>query len=159
MRAAAGVAADLRWPNDLLVGRRKLGGVLCEMQAEAARVRFLVAGIGINVHQTEFAPELPATSLALETDRGDLSRETLLVHLLAALASETQALEKDPQALLARLEAGSTWVRGKRVTVGEENPFSGVTEGLDARGFLLVRTDAGDLRTVLSGGVRDAFVS
>ncbi len=159
--AASGVKADLRWPNDLLVGRRKLGGVLCEMQAEATRVRFLVAGIGINVHQRSFPPELAgaATSLALETGREDLSREQLLVHLLGALAKEAQSLEADGENLPARLEAQSTWVRGKRVTVGEESPFSGVTEGLDARGFLRVRTDAGVLRTVLSGGVRDAAVS
>ena len=163
MREVAGWAPDLRWPNDLLVGQRKLGGVLTEMQAEATRVRFVVIGIGINVHQQAFPAELAdsATSLAMERPRSYLSRQRLLIALLRALAGEVLALTgseaaSGQQALLRRLEAGSTWVRGKRVTVGEETPFTGVTEGLDARGFLQVRTDAGELRTVLSGGVRGA---
>ena len=159
----AGFKPDLRWPNDLLARQRKLGGVLTEMQAEATRVRFVVIGVGINVHQQAFPVELAdgATSLAMERPGSYLPRQRLLIALLRALAGEALALTgseaaSGQQALLKRLEAGSTWVRGKRVTVGEETPFTGVTEGLDARGFLQVRTDAGELRTVLSGGVRAA---
>ncbi len=151
VRETAGVAADIRWPNDLLVGRRKLGGILSEMHAEVTRVRFLVIGVGINVHQQEFPPELAATSLAIENPRHQCSRERLLASLLLHLQQETAQMDRLPQ----RLEAASSWVRGKRVTVGEDMPFSGVTEGLDARGFLLVRTDGGELRTVLSGAVRE----
>ncbi len=147
----AGVTADIRWPNDLLVGRRKLGGILSEMHAEVTRVRFLVIGIGINMHQQSFPPGLNATSLTLENPYGDFTREQLLASLLSHLEQETAALHELPR----RLQAASTWVRGKRVTVGEEVPFSGITEGLDARGFLLVRTDTGELRTVLSGAVRE----
>ncbi len=162
VRATAGLAPDLRWPNDLLVGRRKLGGVLTEMHAEVTRIRFVVIGIGINVHQQVFPPELSAsaTSLAIEAPGSKTTRQALLVALLQALDREVRALTGSDAAggqrsLLARLEAGSTWMRGKRVLVGEEVPFGGITEGLDARGFLRVRTDAGDLRTVLSGAVRD----
>lgn len=155
VRDAAGLRADLRWPNDLLAGGRKLGGVLCEMQAEATRVRFLVIGVGINVSQEAFPPEFGATSLAMEGRPS--ARETLLVALLRALESEAASLDQPGGAadLLQRIEEASTWIRGKAVTVGEEQPFSGVAEGLDARGFLQVRTDAGELRTVLSGGVRE----
>ena len=53
-----------------------------------------------------------------------------------------------------RLEASSTWVRGKRVRVEEGDGFAGITEGLDPRGFLLIRTAQG-LRTVCSCGVRE----
>lgn len=152
-------APDLRWPNDLLVGPRKLGGILTEMQAEATRVRFVVIGIGINVHQTEFPSELGATSLAIEAPAAQAHRQELLVALLHALHEEITALTgNDREAAQAnlreRLEAGSSWIRGKHVTVGEDVPFTGITEGLDARGFLRVRTHSGELRTVLSGGVR-----
>ena len=158
---ATGIAPDLRWPNDLLVGPRKLGGILTEMQAEATRVRFVVVGIGINVHQRAFPPELTAsaTSLAIETGSTEPTRQQLLVPLLETLGREVASLT-GPEApaaqhsLLQRLEQSSTWIRGKRVTVGEETPFTGTTEGLDSRGFLQVRTEAGVLRTVLSGGVR-----
>lgn len=161
--SATTMVADLRWPNDLLVGRRKLGGILTELQAEATRVRFVVIGIGLNVHQRAFPAELAesATSLSIEAPaRAEaLSRTQLLIALLQALHGEVSALtagdtETAHSSLLLRLEAGSSWIRGKRVTVGEETPFSGVTAGLDARGFLKVLTEEGEMRTVLSGGVR-----
>ena len=169
IESTAGFLPDLRWPNDLLApaaaAPRKLGGILTEMQAEVTRVRFLVIGIGINVHQGAFPPELSrlATSLAIEAPSAAPSRETLLAALLRNLALETDALtgsgaSQARTSLLTRLESRSAWVRGKRVTVGPvsetEEAYCGVTEGLDALGFLRVRTEAGELRTVLSGGVR-----
>jgi len=162
VQAVAGFAPDLRWPNDLLVGKRKLGGVLTEMQAEVTRVRFVVIGIGINVHQREFPPELAgvATSLALEAPHAAVTRMALLVALLRALHEEAEALTGEnfvqgQKALISCLEASSSWVRGKRVIVGEEQPVQGVTEGLDTRGFLRVREKTGELHTMLSGGVRE----
>jgi len=165
VRGTTGISADLRWPNDILIGRRKLAGILTEMHAEATRVRYLVVGIGINVHQPEFPPELAkvATSLAIE---GALtSRSTLLIALLTVLDREVTALtgpaSRFAQHLLVkRLEASSTWIRGKSVIVdetqaGDGSTFAGVTAGLDERGFLLVQNEFG-LRTVLSGGVREA---
>ena len=157
-----GYTPDLRWPNDLMAGHRKLGGILTEMQAEATRVRFVVIGIGINVHQDFFPPELAAraTSLAIECLDRAPARTAVLAALLPALEREVNALtSSDPtaaqQALVQRVELQSTWARGKHVAVGEEHPFQGVTEGLDSRGFLRVRTPDGTLRTVLSGGVRE----
>src|SRR4051794_2492076 len=72
IRAVTGLDMDLRWPNDLLIGPRKTGGILVEAQTqsrpEANAIGFCVVGIGINVHQREFQPGLatPATSLDLE---------------------------------------------------------------------------------------------
>jgi BirA family biotin operon repressor/biotin-[acetyl-CoA-carboxylase] ligase len=156
--AVEGLAIDVRWPNDLLIGPRKLGGILVEARTEGDRVAFAVVGIGINVHQTEFAPALstPGTSLALETRR-KVSRQSLLVELLLRLAQETQALQ-DPasaESIPARLEQASTWVRGKRVEVHGPQACVGITDGLDAHGFLLVRTSGG-LITVQTGGIRAA---
>ena len=150
----SGLAADLRWPNDLLLhgahGARKFCGILLEMHGT-----HLVIGIGINVHQRAFPPELSsqATSLAIESGR-DYPRQALLITLLLALHRELEAVA-DHQGILTRLEAQSTWIRGKRVSVDEDGGYSGVTAGLDPRGFLLVDTGQGP-RTVRSGGVREA---
>jgi BirA family biotin operon repressor/biotin-[acetyl-CoA-carboxylase] ligase len=151
--------ADLRWPNDLLLSGRKFCGILTELNAEVTRVRHAVVGIGINVHQEEFPPDLAAaaTSLRIETGR-QWPRQALLVALLKELHAETQALSASvPEAAASvrtRLESSSTWTRGKRVVVEEAASYAGTTAGLDARGFLLVRTDDG-VRTVVSGGVRE----
>jgi BirA family biotin operon repressor/biotin-[acetyl-CoA-carboxylase] ligase len=150
---------DLRWPNDLLFGSRKFCGILTELNAEVTRVRHAVIGIGINVHQQQFPQEISsvATSLLLETSR-NWPRQELLLALLRSLDRELAALADPPTAaesIRARLEQRSSWIRGKRVIVDEGQPYTGFTDGLDTRGFLRVRTADG-LRTVLSGGVRDA---
>ena len=172
VRQVTSLEADLRWPNDLLLGKKKFCGILTELNAEnpqrradaATRVRYAVVGIGINVHQAGFPAELRgiATSLQIETGR-EWPRQELLAALLQSLENEVSALtestQQAAQSICRRLEAGSTWIRGKRVRVEEredgEGGFAGVTEGLDARGFLRVRTPDG-IRTVLSGGVRES---
>ena len=165
IRAATGLVADLRWPNDILFGSRKVAGILAEMHAESTRVRHVVVGIGINVHQAAFPEELARTATSLAIEGARTSRETLLLALLKSLDEEVGALtgssSRDAQRqLLARLEAASSWIRGKAVVVEEGQAgaglsFQGVTAGLDERGFLQIRT-AGGLRSVLSGGVREA---
>jgi BirA family biotin operon repressor/biotin-[acetyl-CoA-carboxylase] ligase len=153
--------ADLRWPNDLLFGRRKFCGILSELNAEVTRIRHMVIGIGINVHQPQFPAQLRelATSLQIETGR-DWPRQELLAALLQSLDREVNALtapgelERATASILARLERLSSWVRGKQVYVEGLDGYEGVTEGLDARGFLQIRTAAG-VKTVYSGGVRE----
>jgi BirA family biotin operon repressor/biotin-[acetyl-CoA-carboxylase] ligase len=158
VRTVAGVAIDLRWPNDLLIGPRKVGGILVESKAEVARPAFAVIGIGINVHQREFDPahSTPATSLDVAVG-GRVSRQALLVALLKSLEREVALLSKAEarQETLARVEQASTWLNGRRVTVHGPQECAGVTAGLDAQGFLLVRTDKG-LVTVQTGGIRAA---
>jgi BirA family biotin operon repressor/biotin-[acetyl-CoA-carboxylase] ligase len=156
-----GLVADIRWPNDVLCNGRKAGGILMEMNAEAARIRYVVIGIGINVNQGQFPSELSsqATSLRLEANR-EIAREVLLVEMLRCLQSEVHSLIQPGcfaaacSEILGRLERKSTWIRGKQVFVEEGGGYTGVTAGLDEKGFLLVQTDDG-VRRVLSGGVRE----
>jgi BirA family biotin operon repressor/biotin-[acetyl-CoA-carboxylase] ligase len=151
------VNADLKWPNDLLIGGKKVCGILTEMNAEATRVRHIVVGIGINVNQASFPKELQATSLRLVTG-SEWSRVELVAALLKSLDREYRQLVEDPDvssSILQRFAQQSSWVFGKEVRIEENgSAFEGTTEGLDPRGFLQVRTPHG-LQTVLSGTVRD----
>ena len=151
------VSADLKWPNDVLIDGRKVCGILTEMNAEATRVRYIVVGIGINVNQVSFPKELQATSLRLESG-SEWSRVELAAALLKSLDREYRQLLDNSDAresILQRFVESSTWVRGKAVRIEENGAgFEGTTEGLDARGFLQVRTQEG-MRTVLSGTVRE----
>jgi BirA family biotin operon repressor/biotin-[acetyl-CoA-carboxylase] ligase len=151
------VDVDLKWPNDLLIGGKKVCGILTEMNAEATRVRYIVVGIGINVNQPNFPRELGATSLLLAT-RSEWSRVELVAALLKSLDREYRELSQDPDAresILQRFAQNSSWVLGKKVRIEENgSAFEGTTEGLDGRGFLQVRTLHG-LQTVLSGTVRE----
>jgi BirA family transcriptional regulator, biotin operon repressor / biotin---[acetyl-CoA-carboxylase] ligase len=167
---AGDVQPDLKWPNDVLIfdgkaGDGKVGdgkagkkvcGILTEMNAEATRVRYVVVGIGINVNQESFPKELGATSLRMATGRA-WSRVELVGALLKSLDREYREFISGAgrESILRRFAEGSSWVRNKDVRVEENGSVvEGTTEGLDARGFLLVRTPHG-VRTVLSGTVRE----
>ena len=158
IRETTGLTVDLRWPNDLLIGSRKVGGILVESKIETNLVAYAVVGIGINVHQRGFPENLatPATSLDLESGK-TVSRQTLLMELLAAIEQESLGL-LDPAAIETvprRVQQASTWVAGRRVQVHGPQACTGVTAGLDENGFLLIRTATG-LVTVSTGGLRAA---
>jgi BirA family biotin operon repressor/biotin-[acetyl-CoA-carboxylase] ligase len=120
-------------------------------------VRHIVVGIGINVNQRHFSGDLTdsATSLLL-TSGAEWSRVELCAALLKSLDREYRALLQNPEAhadILRRFEERSSSARGRRVLVEENGGFEGVTDGLDERGFLRVRS--GDqLRIVYGGSVR-----
>ncbi len=153
-----GLHADLRWPNDVLIGERKFCGILTEMNAEITRVRYVVVGIGINVNQASFSGELEPTATSLRMEAGhEWSRVQLAATLLKSLDTWYRKLSNNAAdaraALFQAFEQRSSYARSRHVHVYEGAGYDGVTEGLDSRGFLLVRTDQG-LRTVLSGLVR-----
>lgn len=156
VRDVAAVGIDLRWPNDLLVGPRKTGGILVEAQVDSKTLRHAVMGIGINVHQRGFSPGLDtaATSLDIEAGR-PICRQALLVAMLRSIEAEMTALtDSDSESeILARVEMASTWLRGRSVSVHGPQACAGVTAGLDENGFLRVQTAAG-LVTVQTGGIR-----
>ena len=143
-RDAIGGGADLRWPNDVLINGKKCAGVLAQLEGDT-----IIAGIGINVSQTEFPDDLetPATSLLLEGVT--VSREDLLVALVESVDRFTR-LSSDE--VLRQFTNVSSYVFGKRVRV--EAGLEGVTCGLDPAGFLRVREDNGTETIILAGGVR-----
>ena len=148
---------DLKWPNDVLIMGKKFCGILTEMSAEATRVRHIIVGIGVNVNQNSFPAELEQSATSLRLTTGiEWSRVEVCAALLKSLDREYHKLleNRDAQAeILRRFEERSSSARGRQVRVEEKGGFEGMTEGLDPRGFLQVRTRQG-LRTVYSGTVR-----
>src|SRR5579884_874695 len=152
--ASTGIATDLRWPNDVLIDDRKVAGILTQFESGA-----VVAGIGVNVNQREFPPDLAdiATSLRIVCGR-EQSREDLLVAILPAVEEMCGVLlQEGTYAILRLFAASSSYVHGRRVVIdlGDEE-LRGTTAGLSAAGFLLVRDDAGTEHTIIAGGVRPA---
>ncbi len=139
---------DIRWPNDLMIGDKKFGGILVQVTDAQP-----VAGIGINLGQRRFPPELDgiATSLALETGL-DFRRDDVLDALLDEIPRMTS--QSVPE-VIAEWETVSSWGRGKHVQVDQgERRLTGVTAGLDPNGFLRVRKTNGEIELVIAGGVR-----
>jgi len=155
VQAITGLNPDIRWPNDLLLNEMKFCGILVELSSDGGGIRHAVIGVGLNVNQPAFPPELEriATSLKRETGHS-WPRLELAATLLKSLDREYRLLcDQGLKEALRRFERRSSYVRGRHVRVEESGGYQGVTEGLDERGFLRVRTAAG-VRVVLSGGVR-----
>jgi BirA family biotin operon repressor/biotin-[acetyl-CoA-carboxylase] ligase len=157
--AVTGLKVDLKWPNDLLIGVKKAGGILTEMHAEPSQVRFVIVGVGLNVNQEKFPGELAhiATSLRIETGKPQ-SRMELLVRLLREFESDyNRFLREGVSGVVERFETVSSYARGKRVRVsnGSES-YVGTTAGLGPEGLLQVEREDGRLMTVIAGDVAEA---
>ena len=150
IRAATQLGCDLRWPNDVLLHERKLGGILVQSAPLGA-----VAGIGINIAQRGFPPELAgiATSLSIETGL-DFRREDIFVELVLALEHwRVQPAARIREGFAAR----SSYASGKRVQVSIEGSMvSGTTSGITPEGFLQVLAADGRRHVIVAGGVRPA---
>ena len=165
IQEASGFRIDLRWPNDLVAPcfgaeSRKLGGILTEIASTTqGAVRHAAIGIGINLNQVDFPPELALNATSLRAECGsEVSREAVAIALLRCLADEVTLLQAPHGTLevLRRFAAHSTWVSGKRVRVAEGDGYTGVTAGLTEAGLLRVQCDDGQQRVVRHGGVREA---
>src|SRR5271154_535757 len=157
--AVTGLRVDLKWPNDLLIAGKKVGGILTEMHAEPTLVKFVIVGIGLNVNQEKFPADLAsqATSLRAETGKWH-SRMELLARLLREFENDYNRLLREGAAgVVRRFEEVSSYARGKKVCVvsGAET-FSGVTAGVAGGGVVRVERGNGEVVTVIAGDVSDA---
>jgi len=152
-----GLAVGIKWPNDLLLGRQKVSGILTEMHGELDKVKYVILGIGINVNQR--VSDFPAGFQPIATSLYQaLGRKLIRAELADAVI---RSLDED----YARLGEGrfdeltDEWARrcvtlGQRVTiVAGENRIQGTAEALDADGALLLRRPFGMLERVTGGDV------
>ena len=153
----AGTTVDIRWPNDVMISRKKCAGILVEMTAQPERVEHVQIGVGVNVNQTAIPAELAAeaTSLRRETGRA-FSRVETLVSILARMERYYDLLqERGAAPVVARFGEISSYARGKRVRITDgPSVLVGETVGLSPEGMLLVRREDGQTESVLSGQVR-----
>jgi biotin-[acetyl-CoA-carboxylase] ligase BirA-like protein len=141
----------IKWPNDLVIDDRKLGGILVEGQTRGNDL-VAIAGIGMNILA---APELPDDPLAMTPIA--LADIDPAVTRLATLESMLRALRTYPFLSRPTLEPSEIaayrerdWLLGRRIT----EPVAGVGHGIDMSGHLVVVEDAGVIRNVLAGRVR-----
>lgn len=147
------LVCDLRWPNDILINGNKTAGILAQLIDGC-----VIAGIGINVNQSELPEGLrtPATSLRMASGGRIFSREALLAALLDAIDSFSGVLQKQGTGAIVRaFTAASSYALDRRVIL-EETGQRGTTAGLDENGFLWVHLDSGKRERVAAGGVRPA---
>jgi BirA family biotin operon repressor/biotin-[acetyl-CoA-carboxylase] ligase len=152
IEAFAGIEAELKWPNDVLVGGKKIGGVIAESGWSGGAVKFTLLGVGVNVNNPLPEDVSEATTLAREIG-AELDIESLLQNLLGRLGYHLQQLGADPSMVL------ESWRRkaqtlGRRVEV--KNASGEIVKGLavdiDPEGALILETEGGR-RKIVSGGL------
>jgi BirA family transcriptional regulator, biotin operon repressor / biotin---[acetyl-CoA-carboxylase] ligase len=141
-----------KWPNDLVVGDRKVGGILTDAAVEGAALRHLVLGIEVNLSMTaeDFPPEVRSTATSLAAAGGPDDAERLLVSFLRLFRPACDRLPGD--AVERYRKVCTTLGRRVRAWTTEGQEVEGIAAGLDDRGGLIVETPAGR-RTVAFGEV------
>jgi BirA family biotin operon repressor/biotin-[acetyl-CoA-carboxylase] ligase len=137
-----GLNVDLKWPNDLYVGRRKLAGILAEGTGRGSAVDVVVLGYGINLRPTAYPPEFADRATSLESEVGRVvDRQSVLVATLIALGRRyDDLLEGRFDAILDAWRRRAPAASGARVTwTTASGPQAGITSGIDDYGALLVR--------------------
>lgn len=152
----AGVAAGIKWPNDLLAGGRKIAGILTELAAEPDRVTWVVLGVGVNVNARaeDFPPELrdEATSLLIERG-GPAPRALFAAACLTALEEWLDRYAEEGFEPVRGAWRDRSVTLGRQVLVrGDGGDVEGTAVDLDEDGALLVR-DGGGIRRILAGDV------
>ncbi len=145
---ACGVSVRLKWPNDLVWRKRKLGGILSESLFLGRSLVHSIIGVGININQDEadFPPSLRplSTSLFMMTGRG-VDKELLLDHLCRALESWYNTLRRgENESLIRMFEERMAFSRGDRLVVGTSGGrVAGIYSGLKPDGRLIVEIPGG----------------
>ncbi len=158
-RSVGRIRVEVKWPNDLIAGDRKLGGVLAEGSWAAGKAVWLVIGVGINVHVPPdgFPEALRSVATSLETASGRRISRLALADLVI------RELEADLSNLPERLEGGRLeelaqrdWLRGRPCIVKEAGTTRtrGVAVGVTPDGALSVRSESGEPIVVTSGRIR-----
>ena len=152
-----GLAPEIKWPNDILLGGKKLAGILTELSAELDRVRYVILGIGVDVNlaATEFPADLrkTATSLRMETGR-PVSRSELAVHILRELDRDYARVCAGQFTRVADEWEAHCSTIGREVTVQlGTRRVRGCVESLDDDGALLLRSEHGHLERITGGDV------
>jgi BirA family biotin operon repressor/biotin-[acetyl-CoA-carboxylase] ligase len=149
--AASGLAANLKWPNDVLVGRRKLAGILAEGLAIGTSHQAIVIGVGVNVQPAAYPPDVAARATSIEGELGRaVNRDALFAAILDALWHRLATLEESPGDILQAWRAASPSAIGTRI---EWEGRAGLTNGIDDTGALLVQTSAG-VERIIAGELR-----
>lgn len=155
IRKEYGIAALIKWPNDIFIGDKKVGGLLLELAAEADTVHYALLGIGIdaNISLTELSSPLKDILTSLEAEVGhEVDRVALLARVLREFELRYQQLEDGEYDSIIREWKSLSMTIDQRVVIKTINKtFAGEAIDIDARGALIIRKDNGKVERVIAG--------
>ena len=156
VRKVAGTECKIKWPNDLVMGKKKMCGILTEMRAGLDNIQYVIIGTGINTSQDEFPPELSdtATSILLETGR-KVNRCQLAAAVMEAFEEYYDRYEQvgNMSLLMEEYNSRLAGIDSPVRVLASEGDYTGISRGIDEEGRLMVETETGEMQAVVSGEI------
>jgi BirA family transcriptional regulator, biotin operon repressor / biotin---[acetyl-CoA-carboxylase] ligase len=143
----------LKWPNDLMVGERKVGGILCEARWQGSLLAWVAVGVGLNL-RNPIPPDLQDLAVSLQEINPDIREDWVLEHLFAALRNLDLEAERLTPAELEHF-ATRNWLEGREI----REPLSGTVAGVADDGTLRIRTAEGAHVSLRNGSIELARLS
>ncbi len=160
IRDVTGIEVGIKWPNDIYAGDKKLAGILTEFTTDPDRIDYMIVGIGINCNWAPPKPPpegQPTTSLLKETGH-KISRLKLLTHFLKQAETLYEKAKTNGVGLLREEWNRYSLVNNRRVTIfNNQKSWTGIGQGIDELGALILRLDHGREEKFLAGDVHLRF--
>lgn len=158
IEAVTGLPAAIKWPNDIVINRKKTVGILTEMSlgVEQAAIDYIVIGIGINVNNTAFPEEIRDMATSLYLEKGErVSRSALIAESMRRLEVDYEAFLKteDLSAILPDYNAHLISMNKEVRVLDPKGEYTGISRGMDAQGELIVERADGEIIKVYAGEV------
>jgi len=153
IKETCGLDTQIKWPNDILLHNKKIGGILTELNAETDTIRFVVIGIGLNVNNDKKTLAQGATSLKEQT-KEEINRISLLQEILRKIETNYLLFQKEGSAAIIQRWRNYNTTLGKRVKIiCQKEHLEGEAINIDIDGGLLIRRDSGLIEKILTGDV------
>ncbi len=153
IKAVADLDAKIKWPNDIWLHNKKLGGILTELNAEMDQVRFVVIGIGLNANNDK--KTLPDGAISLKEEKGEtINRIGLLQEILRKIENNYLIFQdKGPGVIINKWRSYNITL-GRRVKViSQKHHIEAEAVDIDIEGALILRNDSGLMQKVTAGDV------
>jgi BirA family transcriptional regulator, biotin operon repressor / biotin---[acetyl-CoA-carboxylase] ligase len=152
----SGLDVDIKWPNDLLIGRQKFCGILAEIQAEVDLVKTMIIGVGLNANHERLPDEIAGRATSLRIASGRIqSRLEILLEFFEEFETIYMDFErKGPRGFIDQWTRFSSFANGRKIEIHDGvRKIAGVTRGLNPLGALRIEQKGGRIEEVYSGDV------
>ena len=157
LRKVTGLNVTIKWPNDLIIQKKKLCGILTELKTERNKIIFAVAGIGINVNADidEFSEDVKSIATSLKNETGIVySRTEIVAETLNEIDRWYKTLKvMDRDALLSEWKRLSSTLGREVMVVTGQGTLAGLALDLDSEGMLMIKLTSGEVKRISSGDV------
>ncbi len=153
----SGLKPLIKWPNDILLGNRKLAGLLNEIRSEGDRIEFIILGIGINLNMGEgqFPEEIRPLATSLKIEKGEpISRKAFLQTLLKELEEWYEIFLREGGERILKAWKERSKIKGRRIRVTSfGQSLTGEAVDVDSEGALILRMKKGERRRIVAGDI------